>query len=77
MFELPGVKRSEIALNLREGALVVQGERLRPGMKCTSQSSYSRFPAPSDSTATKANESEFKHRYVIEELRYGKVSHFR
>ncbi|KAJ3895984.1 HSP20-like chaperone [Lentinula edodes] len=72
MFELPGVKRSEIALNLREGVLVVQGERVRPDKKYTSQSSYSRFPAPLESTATTANELEFKHRYVLEELRYGK-----
>ncbi|KAH7869538.1 HSP20-like chaperone [Lentinula edodes] len=72
MFELPGVKRSEIALNLREGALVVQGERVRPDKKYTNQPSYSRFPAPLESTATTANESELKHRYVLEELRYGK-----
>ncbi|KAJ4489996.1 HSP20-like chaperone [Lentinula aciculospora] len=73
MFELPGTKRSEIALNLRDGDLVVEGERTRPDKKYKSQSSFSRFPASSaEATASVGNGSEQKSRYVLEELRYGK-----
>ncbi|KAJ3981599.1 HSP20-like chaperone [Lentinula detonsa] len=71
MFELPGVKRSEVALNLREGVLVVAGERFRPE-KYMSLSSFPRFPPVSTKAeASAGNELELKSRYVLEELRYG------
>ncbi|KAE9405508.1 hypothetical protein BT96DRAFT_1015494 [Gymnopus androsaceus JB14] len=60
-FELPGVRKHEIDLHLREGYLVVEGERRRPDNEHVSSSSREAADAI-------ASRREFR----VQELRYGK-----
>ncbi|KAF9078564.1 hypothetical protein BDP27DRAFT_1412533 [Rhodocollybia butyracea] len=75
-FELPGVKRHEIALNLREGFLVIEGERRRPDRKHLEQASAPRYILRStDASASSDADGDRRDprpRYTTQELRYGK-----
>ncbi|KAJ3774627.1 HSP20-like chaperone [Lentinula raphanica] len=79
LFELPGVDQSEVALHLREGFLIIAGERFRPDKRhkkhTNSSHPYTRYAAGSAAAhaASVLNDVDFsKFRYVSGELRYGK-----
>ncbi|EAU84136.1 hypothetical protein CC1G_08677 [Coprinopsis cinerea okayama7 len=75
IFELPGVKTSDISLQIREGNLIVTGERRAPQTiqsALASQKTLPRNPVTAADDVAAGDESESTSSHVaIQELRFG------
>ncbi|PPQ96066.1 hypothetical protein CVT26_004698 [Gymnopilus dilepis] len=71
IFELPGIQTSQISLQIREGQLVIAGERKAPPSMNTSRNALTAQAVASNEMDTDENQTSRNIQYPIQELRYG------